>query len=100
MSRLAAVRLLVLRSRRRRNCTRPAVRNKRGAKDMGTQNCIAPALDYRSGTHFTSRDDWTGLRLSGLGIADFAGIVGNSQTFRKVLDLVRIVAPIDSTVLI
>jgi formate hydrogenlyase transcriptional activator len=67
---------------------------------VGTQNFIAPDLDYMKGTHFAGREDWTGLSLKSSGVDEFEGIVGNSQTLLNVLDLVRAVAATDSTVLI
>jgi transcriptional regulator with GAF, ATPase, and Fis domain len=67
---------------------------------MGTQNCIAPGLDYIKGTHFAGSEDWTGLSVNALGVEEFAGIVGSSQTLLDVMVLVRAVAATDSTVLI
>jgi formate hydrogenlyase transcriptional activator len=67
---------------------------------MGTQNFIAPDLDYMKGTYFAGSEDWAGLSLKASGVGEFEGIVGNSQTLLNVLDLVRAVAATDSTVLI
>jgi len=67
---------------------------------MGTQNLIAPDLDYINGRHFTGRGDWTGLSVNASGVGEFEGIVGNSQTLLNVLALVRAVAATDSTVLV
>jgi transcriptional regulator with GAF, ATPase, and Fis domain len=67
---------------------------------MGTQNFIAPDLDHMKATHSAGRDDWTGVSVSGSGVGEFEGIVGTSQRFLEVLDLVRVVAPTDSTVLV
>jgi len=67
---------------------------------MATQNFIPPDLDFINGTHFTRGEDWTELKLNASGVAEFEGIVGNSQALQNVLDLVRIVAATDSTVLI
>jgi len=67
---------------------------------MGTQNFIAPSLDYIKGTHLAGREDWTELSLKRSGLGGFEGIVGTSRTFLNVVDLVRTVAPTDSTVLV
>src|SRR5262244_2788516 len=67
---------------------------------MGTQSFIAPDLDYLKGTHFTGCEDWTRPSLNPSEAREFEGIVGNSQSLLNVLDLVRIVAATDSTVLI
>jgi len=67
---------------------------------MGTQNCIAPGLDYIKGTHFAGSEDWTGVIVNAPGIEEFAGIVGTSQALLNVMALVRAVAATDSTVLI
>jgi len=67
---------------------------------MGTQNFIAPDLDYIKGTHFAGREDWTGLSVNASGVGEFEGLVGNSQTLLDALDLVRAVAATDSTVLV
>src|SRR5262245_17106263 len=67
---------------------------------MGTQNFIAPDLDYIRGTHFAGREDWIELGLNGSEVGGFEGIIGNSQTLLSVLNLVRTVAATDSTVLI
>src|SRR5215470_3861592 len=68
--------------------------------EMGTQNFIAPDLDYINETYFAGREDWTELSLNGSKVGRFEGIVGHSQTLLNVLDLVRTVATTDSTVLI
>jgi len=68
--------------------------------EMGTQNFIAPDLDYINETYFAGREDWTELSLNGSKVGGFEGIVGHSQTLLNVLDLVRTVATTDSTVLI
>ena len=62
---------------------------------MGTHNFIAPDLGYIKTPH-----DWTALNKNESAVEEFQGIVGSSQTFLKALDLVRVVAPTDSTVLI
>ena len=67
---------------------------------MGTQNFIAPDLDYIKGTHLAGREDWTGLSVNASGVGEFEGIVGNSQRLLDALDLVRAVAATDSTVLV
>src|SRR5262245_54330771 len=67
---------------------------------MGTQNFIAPDLEYMKGMHFADREDSTELRVNASGVGEFEGIVGSSQTLLNVLDLVRTVAATDSTVLI
>src|SRR5215470_1136317 len=67
---------------------------------MGTQNFIAPDLDYTKGTHFAGCEDWAGLSVTALEVGEFDGIVGNSQTLVDALDLVRAVAATDSTVLV
>jgi formate hydrogenlyase transcriptional activator len=67
---------------------------------MGTQHFIAPDLDYISGTQFTGREDWPRLSAKAPDVGKFDGIIGNSQTLRNVLDLIRTVAATDSTVLI
>jgi len=67
---------------------------------MGMQNFITPDFDYMKGRHLASREDWTQPALNASRVDEFEGIVGNSQTLLNVLDLVRIVAATDSTVLI
>src|SRR5262249_53657364 len=72
----------------------------RGTKYMGTHHFIARDLDSGNGTHFAESEDWPGTSADGSGNAEFEGIVGSSHTLLKVLDLVRVVAPTDSTVLV
>ena len=67
---------------------------------MGMQNFITPDFDYMKGRHLASREDWAQPALNASRVDEFEGIVGNSQTLLNVLDLVRIVAATDSTVLI
>src|SRR5262245_22086664 len=67
---------------------------------MGTHNFIAPDLHPIEETRFAGRDDWTELSVNSPEVWKFEGIVGTSNTFQKVLDLVRVVAPTESTVLI
>src|SRR5215831_5915293 len=67
---------------------------------MGMQNFITPDFDYMKGRHIASREDWAQPALNASRVDEFEGIVGNSQTLLNVLDLVRIVAATDSTVLI
>jgi len=67
---------------------------------MGTQNFMAPDLDYIKGTQFVGRENWTSLSVNQSGVGEFEGIVGNSQTLLDALDLVRAVADTDSTVLV
>src|SRR5262249_28333670 len=40
------------------------VKKNRGARKMATQNFIAPDLDYKNGTHFPRREDWTELSVN------------------------------------
>ncbi|HEX3231196.1 MAG TPA: sigma 54-interacting transcriptional regulator [Pyrinomonadaceae bacterium] len=67
---------------------------------MGMQNFIAPDLDLLKATHFTVCDDKDGSSANDSPAGEFEGIIGTSQTFQKVLELLRVVAPTDSTVLI
>jgi len=48
----------------------------------------------------TSREGFAAEAPADGGVDGFEGIVGNSQPLREILDLVRIVAPTDSTVLV
>lgn len=67
---------------------------------MGMQNFIAPNLDLLKATHLAGGDNQNRSSANESFDEAFEGIIGTSPTFQKVLDLVRVVAPIDSTVLI
>jgi formate hydrogenlyase transcriptional activator len=67
---------------------------------MRTRNFIVPDLDYLEERHFAGCEDWPGLSVDASVASEFEGIVGSSQTLLRVLDLVRVVAPTDSTVLV
>src|SRR6201998_1865976 len=64
---------------------------------MATQNILSP--DRVEGMHF-GRCENSGRKGQGLVSEDFKGIVGSSDSLLEVVDLVRVVAPTDSTVLI
>jgi formate hydrogenlyase transcriptional activator len=64
---------------------------------MATQNIFSP--DRIEGMHFGGCENSRG-NGEGLGSEDFKRIVGSSDSLLEVLDLVRVVAPTDSTVLI
>jgi transcriptional regulator with GAF, ATPase, and Fis domain len=64
---------------------------------MATQNIVSP--DRIEGMHFGRCENSRG-NGEGLISEDFKGIVGSSDSLLEVLDLVRVVAPTDSTVLI
>jgi len=64
---------------------------------MATQNIFSP--DRIEGMHLGRSDNSRG-NGEGLLSEDFKGIVGSSDSLLEVLDLVRVVAPTDSTVLI
>jgi formate hydrogenlyase transcriptional activator len=65
---------------------------------MGTQNIVS--LDRVEGMHFGFHEN--SPRRNGVGLVseDFKGIVGSSDSLLQILELVRTVAPTDSTVLI
>ena len=65
---------------------------------MGTQNIFFP--DRIEGLHFGRCENSPGGNGETLVSEDFKGIVGSSGSLLEILDLVRIVAPTDSTVLI
>jgi transcriptional regulator with GAF, ATPase, and Fis domain len=67
-------------------------------KDMGTQNIVSP--DHVEGMHFAGREDSPSGNAESLPSEDFKRIVGSSDSLLEILDLVRTVAPTDSTVLI
>jgi formate hydrogenlyase transcriptional activator len=65
---------------------------------MGTQNIVSP--DRIEGMHFAGREDSPRGNVEDLVSEEFKGIVGGSDSLLEILDLVRIVAPTNSTVLI
>jgi len=67
-------------------------------KDMGTQNFFFP--DRIEGMHFGRCENSPRENGETLVSEDFKGIVGSSDSLLEILDLVRTVAPTDSTVLI
>jgi formate hydrogenlyase transcriptional activator len=67
-------------------------------KDMGTQNIVSP--DHVERMHFAGREDSPSGNAESLPSEDFKRIVGSSDSLLEILDLVRTVAPTDSTVLI
>src|ERR1700741_1266271 len=73
------------------------LRRNRGTKIIATQNIFSP--DRIEGMHFGGCENSRG-NGEGLGSEDFKRIVGSSDSLLEVLDLVRVVAPTDSTVLI
>jgi formate hydrogenlyase transcriptional activator len=67
---------------------------------MGTQDVIFTDLDHIKGVCFRSREDLSSQNAGAFRPEKSEGIVGSSGRLLEVLDLVRTVAPTDSTVLI
>src|ERR1700758_915227 len=94
---LICIRDAIARHRKSRT-RRKEFRRNRGMKDMATQNIVSP--DHVEGMHFASREDSPSGNAESLPSEDFKRIVGSSDSLLEILDLVRTVAPTDSTVLI
>src|SRR4029077_15751531 len=67
---------------------------------MGHQDVVLANLDQIKGMCLSSREDLSGQNAEALRTWESEGIVGSSGPLLEVLDLVRTVAPTDSTVLI
>jgi formate hydrogenlyase transcriptional activator len=65
---------------------------------MATQNIFS--ADSVEGMHFADREESPRGKVEAFVSEDFKGIVGTSDSLLEVLELVRVVAPTDSTVLI
>jgi formate hydrogenlyase transcriptional activator len=69
-------------------------------KDMGTQDVVFGGLEQIKGMSLVGREDSLCHDAEAFLAEEFEGIVGRSRPLLEVLDLVRTVAPTDSTVLI
>jgi transcriptional regulator with GAF, ATPase, and Fis domain len=67
---------------------------------METQDVIFTDLDHIKGICLNRREDLSDQNAGALRAEEIEGIIGNSGPLLKVLELVRTVAPTDSTVLI
>ena len=76
------------------------LRKNRGTNDMRTQDVVLEELEQIKGMSLVSREDSLCQDAEAFRTEEFEGIVGRSRPLVEVLDLVRVVAPTDSTVLI